>query len=116
MTDFDFDVAFTKLEDKNILARGEFENQGVVTIMTAPSSSIDGEDGPVLIAGADPLHVNVVYSDEFIDSLVRDRINEKEIAESMRAISKVIANGMHIGREFVRSTSTSFNQPESDSL
>jgi phage terminase large subunit-like protein len=116
MTDFDFDVAFTKLEDKNVLARGEFAEQGVVTIMTAPSSSIDGVDGPVLIAGADPLHVNVVYSDEFIERLVPDGLSEKEIAESMRAIAKVIANGMHIGREFVRSTSAGFNQPESDSL
>jgi hypothetical protein len=70
----------------------------------------------VLIAGADPSHVNVIYSDEFIERLVPDGLNEKEIAKSMRAIAKVIANGMHIGREFVRSSNISANQTESDSL
>jgi hypothetical protein len=110
MKDFDFNVAFTKLEDENILARGMFANEGVVTIITAPASSIDGETGPIIIEGADSWHVNVVYADEYVDAMVRDSIDVKEIAQSMRDISTIIGNGMHIGRSFLRS----INQTESD--
>jgi len=98
----DFNIKFAKLGDKNILARGEFKDEGVVTIMTAPPSSIDGEDGPVLIAGADSFDVTVVYSDVYIDSLVRDRITATDMTESMRAVSNIVTQGMFVGREFLR--------------
>lgn len=111
MTDFNF--VFTKLEDKNILARGEFSDEGVVTIMTAPPSSIDGENGPVLITGADSFHVNVVYSDVYIDSLVHGRITASDMNESMRAVSDIVTQGMFVGRQFLRSANKS-HPSESD--
>ena len=95
-------VEFEKNDDPNVMARAEAADGTQIIVMTAPASSIDGENGPVIIPSFDDKVVIVVYSEEFVMALAPNKGDSmKEVGSKMNQFTKIVANGVVVGREFV---------------
>lgn len=92
------DVQFVRMEDRNVIASALSPTGQSITLMTAPASSIDGQDGPVVITDLDD-NVLVVYSDEYIDSIAPQQGDI--VFESVKAIAHIIHEGIGVGVDYI---------------
>lgn len=93
-------IRFEKNEDKNVMVTATTEWGRNVLVVTAPASSIDGGTGPVLIASDLMDDVIVVYSDEYLDSMIPT--SESEVPMSIARVTSAISIGVSMGMEYLR--------------
>ncbi len=96
MTEFRFESN----DDKSVMATAKTASGRDILVVTAPASSIDGSEGPVLIAGDLMADVIVVYSDEYIDSLIPT--TPDEVATSIAQVTTVINVGIATGMAYLK--------------
>lgn len=93
-------IRFEQNEDSSVMATGMTEWGRNVLVVTAPASSIDGGTGPVLIAGDLMDDVIVVYSDEYIESMIPT--SEQDVPMSIAKVTSAISIGVTMGMEYLR--------------
>jgi len=94
------DFRFESNDDKSVMATATTVGGREILVVTAPASSIDGSEGPVLIASDLMESVIVVYSDEYIDSLIPT--SPDEVALSIAQVTTVINVGIATGMAYLK--------------
>jgi hypothetical protein len=94
------DFRFESNDDKSVMATATTVSGRDILVVTAPASSIDGSEGPVLIASDLMENVIVVYSDEYIDSLIPT--SPDEVALSIAQVTTVINVGIATGMAYLK--------------
>jgi hypothetical protein len=94
------DFRFESNDDKSVMATATTASGRDILVVTAPASSIDGSEGPVLIASDLMENVIVVYSDEYIDSLIPT--SPDEVALSIAQVTTVINVGIATGMAYLK--------------
>ena len=95
-------MEFEKNEDKNVMARAEFEDGLRVTVMTAPPESINGEEGPIVFPTFDQDVYTVVYSENYVMDigLIHKGDTDKDVAAKMRFVTTLIHEGIQAARDY----------------
>lgn len=96
-------IRFEQNEDNSVMATAMTEWGRNVLVVTAPASSIDGGTGPVLIASDLMDDVIVVYSDEYLDSMIPT--SESEVSMSIARVTSAISIGVSMGMDYLRGQS-----------
>jgi hypothetical protein len=88
--------------DPEVMARCSTPTGGEVLVVTAPSSSIDDEIGPVILPGLDSDNIVVVFSEEYVMSMAPHQGDSKqEVAEKMRLYLNIIDQGVEAGLQWM---------------
>lgn len=99
-------VVFEKNEDPNVLARAIRKDVEAV-ILSAPASSINGEDGPVIIPNSES-QITIVVSEESLQALYPvEGDGPREVAEKMRLFTGVVGKAVRVGFAYIDATFSS---------
>lgn len=91
-------IQFVKMDDTKVMASAIAPTGQTITLITAPSSSIEGQDGPVVIPTVNE-DVLVVYSDEYIDSIALRSEGDRGLI--VEAVARILHEGVGVGIDHI---------------